>query len=296
MSERDPFSLYRERLETVGFRPSRRLGQNFLLQPELHRLIADAAEVTRDDIVLEIGAGLGFLTRELAPRAHRVIAVEIDHRLYELLAEELPRLPDGDRVRLVRSDILAGGGRLATAVCEALAEAGAGRPLRVVANLPYAITGPVLATLCTGQALPASMAILIQREVAEHLASRPGDAAWGSLSGVLQACYQVRLVRHVGREVFRPRPNVDSTIVALTRRTDGLATGDCAARTSFAAFVRALFGARRKKIRHRIEAATLAAGLPAGASVVSAAVLDARPGELDVAALIALWQCLAARS
>ncbi len=296
MTERDPFSLYRERLAAVGFRPSRRLGQNFLLQPELHRLIADAAEVTRDDIVLEIGAGLGFLTRELAPRAHRVIAVEIDHRLFELLAEELPRLPDGDRVHLVRSDILGGGGRLATAVCDALAQAGAERALRVVANLPYAITGPVLATLCTGQTLPASMAILIQREVAERLACKPGAAAWGGLSGVLQACYRVRVVRQVGREVFRPRPNVDSAVVALTRRADGLATHDTAARTSFAAFVRALFGARRKKIRHRIEAATLAAGLPTAASAVSTAVLDARPGELDVTALIELWQSLAARS
>ena len=104
---RSPFGRYRDLLRARGFRPSRRLGQNFLLDPSLHRALADAAAVEAGDLVLEIGAGLGFLTRELARRRARVVAVEVDPRLHGILAEELPAFPDAGRgVRLCLGDAL----------------------------------------------------------------------------------------------------------------------------------------------------------------------------------------------
>lgn len=296
MSERDPFAIYRERLAAVGFRPSRHLGQNFLLQPELHRVIADAGAVSRDDVVLEIGAGLGFLTRELAQRAQKVIAVEIDARLHALLREEVERMPGGDRVRLLHTDVLGGGGQLAASVQRALAEECAGRTLKVIANLPYAITGPVLAALATGDYLPAAMVLLIQREAAERLAAAPGEAAWGSLSLLVQACFTVRIVRRVGREVFRPRPNVDSAIVSLILRPEGLWRLPGPDRASFAVFVRALFAGRRKKLRHRLTAAATAAGLRCPESALAWPIAEARPAELDVVAMVQLWEALRAGS
>lgn len=297
MTDRDPFAAYRERLALLGFRPSRRLGQNFLLEPELHRVMADAAAVGADDVVLEIGAGLGFLTRELAGRARRVVAVEIDHRLCEVLREDLVAMPGGDRVELVQADVLGRHGELGDAVLQVIAAAGA--QLKVVANLPYAVTGPVLATLCTAPALPARMAVLVQLEVATRLCAAPRTSEYGSLTALVQACFAVRLARRVGREVFRPRPNVDSGIVEMVRARDCLAAAwSCAERRSFAAFVRGLFSARRKMVRHGLARAAAAAGIPPpdpGAWSGLEAALSARPGDLDPPMLAALWRAAQAR-
>ena len=294
MSGRDPFSTYRARLEALGFHPSRQLGQNFLLQPELHRAIADAGRIDAGDVVLEIGAGLGFLTRELAERARQVIAVEIDDRLVTILNEERPRWPHGERVQLLHADVLQRG-RLAPVVGAALAAAGA--PWRVVANLPYAVTGPVLVALCVEvDPLPAGGSILIQAEAAERFTAAPATATWGSLSALVQACFTLRVARKVGAEVFRPRPNVDSAILELTRRpAGGLTSAPAAERRRFAAFVRALFSGRRKKARHSIDAALQAAGL-AAASPVEHPLLASRPAELRVDDLLELWQSVRQQS
>jgi 16S rRNA (adenine1518-N6/adenine1519-N6)-dimethyltransferase len=292
VSDRDPFATYKERLAALGFRPRRQLGQNFLLQPELHRVIAATGQVGGDDVVLEIGAGLGFLTRELASRAHRVLAVEIDARLCEVLRQELPRIAGGDRVRLLHTDILGDGGRISPLVAHAIAEECAHHPLKVVANLPYAITGPVLVALCTSALLPTTMALLMQREAADRLTAARGEPTWGSLSVMVQACYQVRIARQVGREVFRPRPNVDSAIVALDLRSEGLGSLPAHDRTGFAAFVRALFAGRRKKLKHRLAAAAAAAGLAPPDPKAAWPVLEARPAHLEVADLVNLWQRL----
>lgn len=301
MSERDPFATYRTRMDALGFQPSRRLGQNFLLAPELHRLIADAGQVGPADIALEVGAGLGFLTRELAARAAIVVAVEIDPRLCQLLREDLSGLPDGKKVVLVPGDVLAGKSALAPAVGDAIAQARASHPgaaLRVVANLPYAVTGPALAALiCDLEPIPATMAILIQAEVGERLCAEPGTAAYGSLSVLVQTRYRPRQVRRVGSEVFRPRPNVDSVIVALeagpTGEPDPRAPGE---RRAFANFVRALFSGRRKKVRHSFPLACAAAGLTAASGGPRGEAGPApepwgemRPAEMSAAAFAELW-------
>lgn len=301
MSARDPFATYRTRMEALGFQPSRRLGQNFLLAPELHRLIADTGQVGPGDIALEVGAGLGFLTRELAARAAVVVAVEIDPRLCQLLREDLSRVPHGEKVVLVPGDVLAAKSALAPAVADAIAQARASHPgaaLRVVANLPYAITGPALAALiCDLEPMPATMAILIQAEVGERLCAEPGTAAYGSLSVLVQARYRPRQVRRVGSEVFRPRPNVDSVIVALepgpASGPDARAPGE---RRGFANFVRALFSGRRKKVRHTFPLACAAAGLSAAsgaargeAGPAPAPWSEMRPAEMSAAAFAELW-------
>lgn len=296
MTEREGFAAYRARLAAVGFRPSRRLGQNFLLQPELHRVIADTAEVGADDVVLEIGAGLGFLTRELARRASRVIAVEIDARLCEILRQELEQMTGGERVVLLHTDVLGGGGELAPEVQRATDGV---RGLKVVANLPYAVTGPVLAALCTGPLLPTRMALLVQLEVAARLAAPPASSEYGSLSALTQSAYDVRMVKRVGRDVFRPRPNVDSGIVQLVATPAHPAPAwSRLQRRSFAAFVRALFSARRKKTRHSLLRAAAAAGAtsidPLAHWPGPIEPLEVRPGELDVPTLVALWRTVQA--
>lgn len=289
MTARDPFSTYRERLEALGFRPSRQLGQNFLLQPELHRAIIDAAGLLPDEAALEIGAGLGFLTRELAPRARQVVAVEIDARLLQILQEDRPIWTCGERVQFVATDVLRRG-HLAPEVHTALAAVGA--PWRLVANLPYSVTGPVLAALCTEvDPLPVGGAVLVQAEAAARFAAAPGSAEWGSLSALVQACFTVKVERKVGSEVFRPRPNVDSAILALRRRQQGgLLDEPAKQRQGFAVFVRTLFTGRRKKARHTVAAAASAAGLPERA--LDHPLLAERPADLDVDALLALWRAV----
>lgn len=297
MTDRDPFASYRERLAALGFAPRRRLGQNFLLQPELHRVIAETAQVGAADLALEIGAGLGFLTRELARRASHVVAVEVDPRLCTILREDLASLPERDRVELVEADALGPGTTLAPSVLRAL-DRHLDPPLKVAANLPYVVAGPLLAALCTTSRLPAAMALLLQRELAERLAAEPATPEYGSLSVLVQASYRVRVVRRVGPDVFRPRPLVESAVVELAGRGPPGPGWGAAERVSFGAFVRALFSARRKKARHGLEAAVRAAGgaLPATVPFWVQGHLDRRPGELEVAVLLDLWRWAQGRS
>ncbi len=298
MSGRDPFAAYRARLAGLGFKPSRRLGQNFLLEPELHRLMAEAGKVGPADLALEVGAGLGFLTRELAARAARVIAIEIDPRLCQILREDLPRLPHGDRVVLVAGDVLAGKSALAPEVARAIGDARqahVGAALRVVANLPYAVTGPALAALiCDLDPAPASMALLVQAEVAERLCAPPGSAEYGSLSVLVQSAYRPRLVRRVGGEVFRPRPNVDSAIVALDPGGPG-PTLTAKERRAYATFVRATFSGRRKKLRHSLAQACASAGLP-GDLIAPEPWASMRPSELSAVQFGDLWRAVKAET
>lgn len=295
---RDPFSSYRARLDAVGFRPSRRYGQNFLLEPALHRAVADAACVDGEAIALELGAGLGFLTRTLASRAACVIAVEIDARLARILREDFPPrdpVATGARVDIVECDALAAGDRLAEPVEAALAAARRAWPsarLCVAANLPYAIAGPLLVALAVrgGDDAVAAMGVLVQDELAERLAAPACTAEYGSLPALLQALYHVRIERRVGREVFRPRPQVDSAIVSLHARAEIAASlRDSAGRAAFARFVRALFTARRKTLRHAFDRV-----VPAwdAASPGLAALATRRAESLDPDALVELFRAL----
>src|SRR4051794_36913563 len=222
-------------------------GQNFVIDPNTVRRIVRLAEVGPDDVVLEVGPGLGSLTLGLLDVVARVVAVEIDPRLAELLPRTVAeRAPDrAARLEVVRADALA------------VRELPGPPPTALVANLPYNVAVPVLLHLL--ELLPSldRALILVQAEVAERLAAPPGSSAYG-IPSVKAAWYgEVRRAGAVGRKVFWPEPNVDSGLVALVRRPPP--PGD---RPATFAVVDAAFAMRRKSLR-----AALArwAGSPAAA-------------------------------
>lgn len=285
------FAAYKELLDARGFHPSRRLGQNFLLDPSLHRVLVDAVAPRPEDLVVEVGAGLGFLTRELAGRC-RVVAVEIDDRLFRLLQDEVATFPGGGAdVRLLHADVLSRS-RINPAVLEVLAEERAAGPrgigrLLVVANLPYAIAGPLLAEFSSLDQPPIEMAVLVQLELAERLTAVPGTRAYGALAVQLQLGYEARFLRKVGAQVFRPRPNVDSGMVHFGPRPDGCRDRPAAERRAMGVFWRQVFAARRKKLKN---AAVLRSAV--GGELVAhlpADLLDRRPDAATPAELLALW-------
>lgn len=283
MAARDPFAVFRARLEAIGWKPSRSLGQNFLLDPSLHRWIADQAGVTAEDTVVEIGVGLGFLTRELAARAGAVVAVEIDERLLEVARGELGEVSN---VEWVRGDALGGPGRSLHPAIVAASQRPGG--CLVVANLPYAVSGPLLAEIVMLPVVPARCVLLVQKELAQRLAAASGDGEFGGLSALVQSAFAVSLLRDVPPQVFRPRPKVVSSVLALTRRTDGpLAAADGAERRRFAAFLRQLFQQRRKALRTTLPAAATALGRTP--PVLSAQDLAQRAEHVDADTLGRWW-------
>jgi 16S rRNA (adenine1518-N6/adenine1519-N6)-dimethyltransferase len=282
-ASRPSFGDYRARLEAVGFRPRRRFGQNFLLDQSLHRVIVDAAALDDRTVVLEIGVGLGFLTRELAASpCVRIVAAEIDDRLADIVAEDAPSWSGGGKVELVRGDALGRDGDLAEGIRVAV---GSPERLAVVANLPYATSGPLLAALATTERPPDTIVALVQLELAERLVAGPGEREGGGLGILVQRGYDVALVRRVGRDVFRPRPNVDSAIVRMTAREAIAHWPDVSVRRRFAAWLRGLFAQRRKTLPNAIRSARRQLGLEptAPATGPDGGGDRRRPEELDPA-------------
>jgi 16S rRNA (adenine1518-N6/adenine1519-N6)-dimethyltransferase len=187
----------------VGTRRSRALGQNFLVDRNILEVIERLAELAPEDVVLEIGGGLGVLSERLAAGASHLHVVEVDRRLEQPLRYVLGRFPNAT---LHLADALE-------------VDLGALRPepSKVVANLPYGIAATVI--LRTVQELPGvrSWVVMVQREVGERLAARPASPAYGATSVLAQLACEVKVLRAVARTVFRPVPNVDSVLVGLRR-------------------------------------------------------------------------------
>nr|WP_142027522.1 16S rRNA (adenine(1518)-N(6)/adenine(1519)-N(6))-dimethyltransferase RsmA [Blastococcus colisei] len=224
----------RELAQRLDLRPTKTLGQNFLHDANTIRRIVRTAELRPDDVVLEVGPGLGSLTLGLLPAAARVVAVEIDPRLADLLPQTVAdrRRDLADRLTVVHADALR------------VTELPGPAPTALVANLPYNVAVPVLLNLL--ELLPTldRALILVQAEVAERLAAPPGGSAYG-VPSVKAAWYgQVRRAGAVSRKVFWPEPNVDSGLVALVRRPPP--PGD---RAATFAVVDAAFAMRRKGLR-----------------------------------------------
>jgi 16S rRNA (adenine1518-N6/adenine1519-N6)-dimethyltransferase len=249
----------RQLAEQLGLRPTKQLGQNFVIDPNTVRRLVRTAEVGPDDVVVEVGPGLGSLTLGLLPVVRRVVAVEID----PVLARQLPvtvreRTPElADRLEVVQQDALE-------------LEAVPGEPpTAFVANLPYNVAVPVLLRLL--ERLPSLQRglVMVQAEVADRLAAPPGSRTYG-VPSVKAAWYaDVRKAGSIGRNVFWPAPNVDSGLVAFTRREPPAAD-----RLATFAVIDAAFAQRRKTLR-----AALAgwAGSPAAAEErIRAAGLDPR--------------------
>ncbi len=216
MSERPPWAQFQERLRAAGFRPSRRLGQNFLLDLNMLQAIARDARVAPGETVLEVGPGLGFLTQQLLECGAQLVCVEIDERLLAI-AQSWIAGP-----RWLHGDVLAGKHTLAPAVAAGLPPSS---HWQLVSNLPYSVAAPLLAVLADLEHPPRAMTVLVQREVAERIAARAGSSDWGLLSIALQTGYEVELLRHVPPQLFWPRPEVESSVVRLVRRPDPLEPG-----------------------------------------------------------------------
>lgn len=248
-------------LDAHGLRPRKKWGQNFLTDARVLESIADAAELTRADVVLEIGPGLGHLTRILARRAARVVAVEIDRDLAVKLTADFADTPS---VRIIHGDVLQ---------LEPIGLLGAGRdpahsvPFKVVANLPYSITSAILRHLLQAAPKPQVVVVMVQREVAQRITAQPPEMSLLAVS--VQFSARARIVRTISAGAFYPRPKVDSAVVRL----DVLEPPPLAAEDTerFFEIVRAGFGGRRKQLRN-----SLARGLSLDPDAAAAALSRAR--------------------
>lgn len=285
-ARRPPWSAFRAALEGAGFRPSRRLGQNFLLDENMCRALVRDAGVGPGDFVLEVGAGCGFLTAHLAESGARVLAVEVDARLHAIASRFL-----GGRagLELLLCDVLANKRELAPQVARLLPREA---PWALVANLAYSISAPLMAVLSELEHPPGRMHVLVQREVAERIAAPPGDGERGSLSVKLQALYRAELGRAVPAGLFWPRPKVESRVLHLELRADAPAPE---LRRALDRLARALFQHRRQGVGRLLADAT---GEPAAArALCESSGIDSlrRPESLDERELLALasselWQ------
>ncbi len=213
-ARRPPWTLFRKALGEAGFRPTKTRGQNFLIDPNVHAAIVRDAGIGKDDRVLEVGAGCGFLSCHIAEACGELLTVEIDSRLAEIAQRFLAPY---DNVRVLVADALAKKHALHPDLAEALQRFS---PYHLVANLPYNIAAPLVAVLARSSYAPESITVLVQREVAERLSAQPGDGAWGAISARLALRYRSRLGRDVGPQLFWPRPRVESAVVHLARRDD----------------------------------------------------------------------------
>ncbi|MGM0238842.1 16S rRNA (adenine(1518)-N(6)/adenine(1519)-N(6))-dimethyltransferase RsmA [Enterococcus sp. AZ103] len=202
-------SRTREILKEHGFSFKKNLGQNFLTEPNILQKIVETADITSADNVIEIGPGIGALTEYLARSAGKVLAFEIDDRLIPVLADTLSPY---DNVKVVHGDILKAN------VAEEIAYFDTAGPLKVVANLPYYITTPIMMSLLESQLQIDQMVVMMQREVADRISAQPGTKAYGSLSIAVQYYMEAETAFIVPKTVFIPQPNVDSAILKLVRR------------------------------------------------------------------------------
>ncbi|PIE22090.1 MAG: ribosomal RNA small subunit methyltransferase A [Planctomycetota bacterium] len=243
------FQDLRDRLAAFGFMPSKRFGQNFLVDPKMLSAIGEAAPVAAGDLVLEIGAGPGVLTRVLAERGCEVLTCEIDKRLCAFLRSEIPTWGEAaGRVRLLAGDAFRRG-ELAEAVSEALAAAGAAeRGYACVSNLPYSVAGPAFAALLGAEPAPRAVLALCQLEMIERILAKSGGRDYGTLSVSTQLAWQGQLLRKVPPEVFRPRPRVDSGLILLDQGSEWLRLPQ-QRRRAFLRLLQKLFASRRKMLR-----------------------------------------------
>jgi 16S rRNA (adenine1518-N6/adenine1519-N6)-dimethyltransferase len=242
-----------ERFREMGIRPDTRHGQNFLIDLNLVDLIITAAELTSDDVVLEVGTGTGSLTSMMAAQAAAVVTVEIDAHLFELASEELIDLPN---VTMLKLDALrnknAIDDRVLDAVGEHLADA-PGRRFKLVANLPYNIATPLLSNLLLSRHVPHSMTVTIQKELAERITAPPSTKDYSALSVWIQSQCTAEIVRLMPPSVFWPAPKVSSAILKIV--VDPERRSQIADLQFFHQIIKALFLHRRKFLRANLVAA-----------------------------------------
>lgn len=280
-----------------GFRPRRSLGQNFLVNEGAIETIVQAFDPRPGDLVLEIGPGQGALSRRVAGRVARLLAVEVDPLLAADLRETLAASLAPGSFEILAADILA----LPPETLIGALGASAARPGRVLANLPYNIATAVILALLPRRPALRDLMVMVQREVAQRIRSAPGPKIYGSLSVLCQAFARVDSILRLGPGSFRPRPAVDSEVIHLTLKDPGGSAGSDF--DGFARLTRAAFASRRKTLLNNLAAIAGPAGRPLGAveaaTLARAAGLDPgrRAEEIPVAGFLALhetWTGMAA--
>ncbi|MEM6821841.1 MAG: 16S rRNA (adenine(1518)-N(6)/adenine(1519)-N(6))-dimethyltransferase RsmA [Verrucomicrobiota bacterium] len=221
-------------LKSLGFRPLKSLGQNFLIEDGLCDYIANQITTAPDDFWLEIGPGLGALTRKLLSRnGVKLTAIELDHGLCKYLRSEFA---ENEVFELIEGD--------------AVKEIATIDQISVVAgNLPYNISTPLLVEILNRQQLPEEIVFTLQKETGERFCARSKTKAYGAITVLLQSCYHVECRRSLNHEVFYPQPNVDSVVFYGKKKGDALAPD---LRIPFYKLLRAAFAQRRKKLRNTI--------------------------------------------
>ena len=197
-----------EILQKYHFNFQKKFGQNFLIDTHVLDKIIRAADITGEDMVLEIGPGIGTMTQYLAQAAGKVVAVEIDKNLIPILSETLSGY---DNVRIIHEDILK------VDIEELARKEHAGRPIKVVANLPYYITTPIIMGLFEKHVPVESITVMVQKEVADRMQTGPGNKDYGALSLAVQYYTKPYIVANVPPNCFMPRPKVGSAVIRLTR-------------------------------------------------------------------------------
>ena len=231
-----------EIIQKYEFMFQKKFGQNFLIDTHVLEKIISAAGITKNDCVLEIGPGIGTMTQYLAESAGQVIAVEIDTNLLPILADTLK---DYSNVKVINQDILK------VDINELVKEYNNGRPIKVVANLPYYITTPIIMGLFESHVPIDSITVMVQKEVADRMQSGPGTKDYGALSLAVQYYAEPYVVANVPPNCFMPRPKVGSAVIRLTKYKDALikVTNE----KLLFQLIRASFNQRRKTLQNGIK-------------------------------------------
>lgn len=248
-------------LQKYGFRFQKKYGQNFLIDVHVLDKIIQAADIRKEDYVLEIGPGIGTMTQFLCEHAGRVAAVEIDRNLIPILKETLNEY---DNVSILNEDILK------LDLTELLLRENEGKAAKVVANLPYYITTPIIMGLLESHASVKSLTVMVQKEVAERIKAAPGGKEYGALSLAVQYYAKPELVANVPPNCFLPRPSVASAVIHL-KRHETPPVGVLDEKQLFAV-IRAAFNQRRKTLANALNNA---AGLPCSKEQAAEAILKA---------------------
>lgn len=233
-------------INLYGIKPRRKLGQSFLLDVNIIRKITLSANISSEDVVIEIGAGIGVLTEEIAQKAHKVIAVELDKKLVELLKNKLDRY---DNVEIHSGDILKYDFTEISKRCKA--------KVKVIGNVPYNISSPLIFHLLSSHAAINSFLLMLQKEVVERLVSLPSNKSYGVPSVILQMFASVEKIFDVPSTCFYPRPKVESAVIRGDFREKPLVFLDD--EEFFSSLVKAAFAQRRKMLINNLKNSKLLA-------------------------------------
>lgn len=296
-SPRQTKSFLMKRLGEIGVAPASRHGQNFLIDLNLVELIVNSADLGPRDVVLEIGTGTGSLTTLMAPKAGRVVTVEIDGNLFELASEQLIDFPN---VQMLQTDALKNKNTFSPVVMDAVGQALSEVPnsrLKLVANLPYNVATPILSNLLLCEHLPHMMVATIQKELGDRIVAQPWSKDYGALSVWMQAQAKTEIVREMSPKVFWPPPKVTSAIVRIT--VDPEMRAQIPDLRYFHQFVKALFLHRRKFLRANVVSAMKRHLSKEDVDQLMAAMEfgpDARTEQIDIPTLLRFTELVRAKA